>query len=319
MTDSREWLINELKVVEEWEKDQSDLWFWEKLGRLPFKLLDKWTPEFVQKKIGILLDELGQYIQNGGRYLSSVSKIPSYYPDLDVKTLDKVKVLPILTMDSAVEKITTNRRKIATLQGASTGIGGVFTLTIDIPLLLSLQLKTLQDIAICYGYDPSDKKERLFVVKCLQFVSSDIVGKQAILAQLSQFDDPDDISKREVLSELQGWREVVFSYRDQLGWKKMFQMIPIAGLVFGAFINRSAVSDVAEAGKMLYRKRRLVERLGQCRLKSRTHLERTHEYCSCVLIFDSSSLFFFYIYMNPRSVFFIEFYYSLFSFFFIVK
>ena len=263
MTDSREWLINELKVVEEWEKDQSDLWFWEKLGRLPFKLLDKWTPEFVQKKIGILLDELGQYIQNGGRYLSSVSKIPSYYPDLDVKTLDNVKVLPILTMDAAVEKITTNRRKIATLQGASTGIGGVFTLTIDIPLLLSLQLKTLQDIAICYGYDPSDKKERLFVVKCLQFVSSDIVGKQAILAQLSQVDDPDDISKREVLSELQGWREVVFSYRDQLGWKKMFQMIPIAGLVFGAFVNRSAVSDVAEAGKMLYRKRRLVERLGQ--------------------------------------------------------
>ena len=73
--------------------------------------------------------------------------------------------------------------------------------------------------------------------------------------------DPDESSKREVLSELQGWREVVFSYRDQLGWKKLFQMIPIAGLVFGAFINRSAVNDIAEAGKMLYRKRRLVERL----------------------------------------------------------
>ena len=155
MTDSKEWLVNELKIVEDWEKDQSDLWFWEKLGRLPFKLLDKWTPEFIQKKIGILLDELGQYIQTGGRYLSSVSKIPSYYPSLDVETLEDVKLLPISTMDAAVEKITTNRRKIATVQGASTGIGGVFTLTIDIPLLLSLQLKTLQDIAICYGYDPS--------------------------------------------------------------------------------------------------------------------------------------------------------------------
>lgn len=38
-------------------------------------------------------------------------------------------------------------------------------------------------------------------------------------------------------------------------------MIPIAGLVFGAFINRSAVNDIAEAGKMLYRKRRILERL----------------------------------------------------------
>ena len=98
-------------------------------------------------------------------------------------------------MDQAVEKLTGNRKKLATIQGASTGIGGIFTLTIDIPLLLGLQLKTLQDIAICYGYDPNDKKERLFIVKCLQFVSADIVGKQSILKQLSLFDDNDDSAK----------------------------------------------------------------------------------------------------------------------------
>lgn len=270
MTDSKEWLLNELKKVEDWEKGQSDLWFWEKLGRLPFKLIDKWTPEFIQNKIGILLDELGQYVQTGGSYLSSVTSIPNYFGDLDVQTVNQVKELPISTMDVAAGKIASNRKRLATVQGASTGIGGVFTLTIDIPLLLSLQLKTLQDIAICYGYDPKEKEERLFVVKCLQFVSSDIVGKQAILAQLSQFDSPSDASKREVMSELQGWREVVFSYRDQLGWKKLFQMIPIAGLVFGAFINRSAVNDIAETGKMLYRKRRIMERLGENESMNRT-------------------------------------------------
>ena len=162
-------------------------------------------------------------------------------------------------MDTAVEKLVKSRKKVATVQGASTGIGGLFTITIDIPLLLGLQLKTLQDIAMCYGYDSNDKKERLFIVKCLQFVSSDIVGKQAILNQLTDVDDP--TAKREVLSEIQGWREVVFSYRDQFGWKKLFQMIPIAGLIFGAFINRSAVNDIAEAGMMLYRKRRILERL----------------------------------------------------------
>lgn len=263
MTESKEWLLEELNKVEAWEKDQSDLWFWEKLGRLPFKIIDKWTPAVIQNKIGILLDELGQYIQTGGSYLSSVSKVPNYYPNLAVCTLEDVEKLPIAKMDVAVEKIKGNRKKIATIQGASTGVGGIFTLTIDIPLLLSLQLKTLQDIAICYGYDPKEKEERLFIVKCLQFVSADFVGKQAILSQLSQFDDPAEVSKREVLSELQGWCEVAFSYRDQIGWKKLFQMIPIAGLVFGAFINRSAVTDIAEAGKMLYRKRRLLERLNE--------------------------------------------------------
>ncbi|USK53328.1 EcsC family protein [Cytobacillus solani] len=264
MNETKEQLLTELKKSEDWEKDQSDLWFWEKIGRLPFKLLDKFTPAFLQNKIGVILDELGQYVQSGGSYLSSVSSIKSYYLNRDVENLEDVAAIPILEMDQTVTKLTGNRKKLATVQGASTGIGGIFTLTIDIPLLLGMQLKTLQDIAICYGYNPNDKKERMYIVKVLQFVSSDIVGKKAILNQLSLIDSPEDEqAKREVVSELQGWREVVFTYRDQVGWKKLFQMIPIAGLLFGAFINRSAVNDIAEAGMMLYRKRRIKERLAE--------------------------------------------------------
>ncbi|WP_066299449.1 EcsC family protein [Bacillus sp. FJAT-29937] len=255
--ETKEQLLIELKKSEDWEKAQNDLWFWEKLGRLPFKLLDKFTPAFLQKKIGVILDELGQYIQSGGRYLSSVSSIKSYYPDKQINQLEDVHLIAITEMDAAVTKLTSNRKRLATVQGASTGVGGILTLSLDIPLLLGIQLKTLQDIAICYGYDPKDKKERMYMVKVLQFVSSDIVGKKAILQQLSLIDSPNDHAKREVISEIQGWREVVFTYRDQIGWKKLFQMIPIAGLLFGAFINRSAVNDIAEAGMMLYRKRRI--------------------------------------------------------------
>lgn len=261
MQESKIWLEQELINIEKWEKDQSDLWFWEKIGRIPFKLLDKWTPAFIHEKIGVMLDETGKYIQTGGQYLSSVSKVKDYYPNKDIATLEDVHGLPIVEMDEATENLTKNRKKLATVQGASTGFGGIFTLTIDIPLLLGLQLKTLQDIAICYGYDPNEQNERLFIVKILQFVSSDYVGKQAILAQLQNFDQPTEETNRFVISELQGWREVFFTYRDQFGWKKLFQMIPIAGLIFGAFINRSAIHDLAEAGSMLYKKRRIKERM----------------------------------------------------------
>nr|WP_285865954.1 EcsC family protein [Lederbergia lenta] len=254
-------MLIELEKCEKWEQEQSDLWFWDKIGRLPFRLLDKVTPAFIHNKIGIILDELGQYIQSGGRYLSSVSSLSSYYPHKNVQSLDDLNTITIAEMDHAVSKLTNNRRRMATIQGASTGFGGILTLSIDIPLLLGIQLKTLQDIAICYGFDPNDKKERMYIVKILQFVSSDIVGKQAILQQLSLIDSLEAEKNREIISELQGWREVVFTYRDQVGWKKLFQMIPIAGLVFGAFVNRSMVSDLSEAGMMLYRKRRIKERL----------------------------------------------------------
>ena len=92
-----------------------------KLGRLPFKIIDKWTPTFIQNKIGVLVDELGQYVQTGGSYLSSTSKIPSYFPNTDVHTLEEVNKLPVSKMDGAAKKLTANRKKLATLQGASTG------------------------------------------------------------------------------------------------------------------------------------------------------------------------------------------------------
>ena len=77
----------------------------------------------------------------------------------------------------------------------------------------------------------------------LQFVSADIVGKQTIISQLSKFDHHDEIIKREVVSEMQGWREVVFAYRDQFGWKKLFQMIPIESIFsLDGFIKTSPLS-----------------------------------------------------------------------------
>jgi hypothetical protein len=149
-------------------------------------------------------------------------------------------------------------------QGATTGIGGFLTLSIDIPILLSLSLKTLQEIAICYGFDPNDRKERIFIVKCMQFASSDIVGKKSILDELSSYDnDSETSSKNQAISQLQGWREVMITYRDNFGWKKLFQMVPIVGMVFGAFINKSTIEDVAEVGMMLYQKRRILNRLNE--------------------------------------------------------
>jgi hypothetical protein len=257
--ESTDFLKDELRKIEAWEKDQKGLWFWEKIGRLPFVLLDKVTPKFIQEKIGVAIDELGSYIQTGGQYLINEESVYKKF-DLNNSQLADLRQLPLSKMDEVAEQFKVSRTKMATVQGATTGIGGIFTLAIDIPLLLGISLKTLQEIALCYGYDPNDKAERIFIVKCLQFTSSDIVGKKAILEELAAYDQGTE--NKRVISQLQGWREVVMTYRDNFGWKKLLQMVPIAGIIFGAFVNRSSIGDVAETGIMLYRKRRILERLG---------------------------------------------------------
>lgn len=260
-------LLIELEKLKKWEEEQKDLWFWEKLGRIPFKLLDRVTPSFVHEKVGQALDEVGNYIQTGGRYLISEQEVLRRFPvhteekDTAVESLrvEDVAQRSLQDMNQVAEELRGSRAKIATFQGATTGIGGIFTLAVDIPALLGLSLKVLQEIAIAYGYDPKQRDERLFIVKCLQFASSDIVGKQAIIDELFDY----EAGKRGVqtISQLQGWREVVMAYRDNFGWKKLFQLVPVAGIIFGAYLNKSTVEDVAEAGMMLYRKRRILEKL----------------------------------------------------------
>ncbi|WP_136608467.1 EcsC family protein [Paenibacillus dokdonensis] len=279
-TEETAYLAEELKKIEAWEKDQKQVWFWEKLSRLPFMLLDRLTPKRIRDKIGDALGELGRFLQTGGQYLvqqKSVLKLlqaawihsqngaAKLTEERELNgekaelTLEEAANLPLEVMDRTAEELTSRRVKFAAAQGATTGVGGVFTLAADIPMVLGLSLKVLQEMALCYGYDPRSEQERVFIVKCLQFASADIVGKKAVLEELAQFEQEDHA--QQVFSQIQGWREVVQTYRDSFGWKKLFQLVPVAGILFGSISNKGTIEDVAEAGKMLYRKRRILARL----------------------------------------------------------
>lgn len=262
--ESKDELLKELATIEKWEKSQNGLWFWEKLSRLPFKILDKLTPKFIHEKIGDLLDEIGAYVQSGGRYLTiekNLFNMIENEADTPINTVLDIKDLPLEIMNKVSKEIIEKRKKFAAIQGAATGVGGIFTLAIDIPALLAVSLKALQELAIIHGYDPNEKDERIFIIKVMQFSMADVVGKRAILDELSNFYRKEGHESGEMISQLQGWREVVYTYRNQFGWKKLFQMVPLAGIIFGAFTNRSMINDLSEAGIMLYRKRRILERL----------------------------------------------------------
>ncbi|MGQ8870841.1 EcsC family protein [Paenibacillus sp. TSA_86.1] len=284
--ESREILDVELGQILKWEKEQKDLFIWDKIGRLPFAMLDKVMPKAIKQKIGDSLNEVGQYMQTGGKFLVQKKKVAKLLQeeaersgysmtsddiyrleqdaDTDTDTentaqIHSVEKLPLKVLDRVAENITESRSKFAAAQGAATGFGGIVTIAADIPLVMGLSLKVLQEMALCYGYDPNDPLERIFIVKCLQFSSADIVGKKAIIEELADYDNPD--KQVEVVSQMQGWREVFNSYSESFGWKKLFQLVPIAGMIFGSVSNKNTIQDVAEAGKMLYKKRLILQRL----------------------------------------------------------
>ncbi|MFD1776913.1 EcsC family protein [Paenibacillus rhizophilus] len=263
--ETQEELRAALEEVRRWEKDQRQLMIWERLTRLPFKLLDKLTPKIVHEKIGLLLDELGSYIQNGGNYLVAGRKVGELVGEVSSETAGKREgPYPLAVMDEAARRLSKSRSNFATAQGATTGFGGVFTLAADIPAILGLSLKVIQEIGLCYGYNPLEKEERIFAVKVMQLASADTVGKRAILEELDlELGSDGRIGGGEgaAVSKIQGWREVIAAYRDNWSSKKLLQTIPVAGMFFGAYTNREMLKAVAEAAMMLYRKRRILTRL----------------------------------------------------------
>ncbi|GGN94338.1 EcsC family protein [Saccharibacillus kuerlensis] len=262
--DSRAQLQAALVEVEKWMKDQRKISIWDRISRIPFKILDKVTPKFIHEKIGALLDELGNYVQSGGSYLIARRRVMGMLENIARKrAVPETGPYPLVVMDEAAGRLSGESRNLATAQGATTGVGGVFTLAADIPAVLGLSLKVIQEIGLCYGYEASDKAERVFAIKVLQFASSDLVGKQAVLEELNLKAGEDGKLPPAItaMSKIQGWREVITTYRDSWGWKKLLQAVPVAGIVFGAFANRQALGDVSEAANMLYRKRRILERI----------------------------------------------------------
>lgn len=265
--ETRQQLQVALNEVLKWEKEQNRLAIWERMSRLPFKLLDKLTPKIIHQKIGQLLDELGNYIQNGGNYLVAGGKVKRMLAKASQASGGSEEPpYPLAVMDAVTKQLSESARKVATAQGATIGIGGIFTLAADIPAMLGLSLKAIQEIGLGYGFNPEEKNERIFTVKVMQFALSDIVGKKAVLEELSlQTDGRGDLSQGAyvdaAISKIQGWKEVMTVYRDSWGWKKLFQMVPIAGMLFGARSNRKSIGDVAEAAHMLYRKRVILQRL----------------------------------------------------------
>lgn len=107
--ETKEELEKELAIIDKWEKDQKGLWFWERIGRIPFKLLDKLTPDFIQKKLGVMLDEIGSYIQNGGKYLTKeahiLNQLQAKNPELNISALEDVSSIPLHIMDSVSQDI----------------------------------------------------------------------------------------------------------------------------------------------------------------------------------------------------------------------
>lgn len=155
------------------------------------------------------------------------------------------------------EKIVYNKinfyKKTAMAEGLATGAGGFILGMTDFPLLLSIKVKLLYDIAAIYGFDVTDYKERLYILYIIQLAFSSQGYGQSIFDRMENWEEysynlPGNINDFD-------WQSFQQEYRDYMDLAKLLQFMPIIGAAVGFYVNGKLLDRLGEIAINSYRMR----------------------------------------------------------------
>jgi hypothetical protein len=138
---------------------------------------------------------------------------------------------------------------------------------IDIPALITLNLRAIGEYAAYYGFDTSRQEERLFAFNVLGLASSPTdSSKSHAMAQLIKISQ--DVAKKATWQELEknAFVKIIQEIAKALGIRltkaKLAQAIPAIGAAVGGGFNAYFTMKVCDAAYYLYRERFLAEKYG---------------------------------------------------------
>jgi uncharacterized protein (DUF697 family) len=159
--------------------------------------------------------------------------------------------LSLQEQDSLFQEKLSTYRKTAVVEGAGTGAGGLFLGLADFPLLLSIKMKFLFDVATLYGFDTKKYEERIFILLVFQLAFSSTEKRRETMEIIENWEE-----RKADLVELD-WKEFQQEYRDYIDFVKMLQLVPGIGAVVGAYANYNLLDQLGETAQNCYRLRRL--------------------------------------------------------------
>ncbi len=155
------------------------------------------------------------------------------------------------------EELVAQKTKIykttAMIEGVGTGFGGIILGLTDIPLLMSIKIKFLYDIAAIYGFDVDDYKERIYILNIFQLAFSSKRNVNKLFEKMENWEEylktlPEDINSFD-------WRSFQLEYRDYIDLAKLLQMLPGVGAIVGAYVNSKLIDKLSETAIGAYRMR----------------------------------------------------------------
>ena len=222
---------------------ESEIWK-EKIRKKP-SLLNKASKGVQNKFNSILPDNYHNIVTSAIKNMTKVVLFGSKYTtkkpliELTLKERD----------DLALDKIKTYKNT-AMIEGAGTGAGGILIGLTDLPLLLSIKIKLLYELASIYGFNVKDYRERMYILSIFQLAFSSQAHVNKIFAKIENWDEYKD-TLSDGINDLD-WRSFQQEYRDYIDLAKLLQLVPGIGAFVGAYVNNKLVDKLGEYAMYAY-------------------------------------------------------------------
>lgn len=199
--------------------------------------LNSYVPERVHRAVTVVIKQMTTAVLAG-------SKLATFQP-LHGATLQE--------REARVRERIGLYRRMAAAEGGITGAGGFLLGLADFPILLSIKLKMLFDLAALYGHSADGYQERVYILRIVQLAFSSDSHRRSVYLQMVDW-DRQCAQLPMSLADLE-WRQFQQEYRNYIDLAKLAQLLPVIGAPVGFVVNSRLLDKLGTTAMNAYRMR----------------------------------------------------------------
>lgn len=272
----RGWVGN-LSATEQAALKESELFFQRPSGRFqrtlgkigrPFEFILNASPKTLQRgatsAVHGVLTNVAYGAENGAGQVGIVDELCALV-GFELSPWEKIFTVDYQLLHQMAEKKTEQAKKLATVQGGVTGLGGAPGLIADIPSLYFLLFRTVHQIALCFGHPANTPQERRYLLQVVNVGHHlELRDRRCALLELEEIEQSinskqgttEDFQRAMLAKTVQHLARKLTSMLLQ---RKAAQTVAFVGGAVGAVLNRQLTEDVALTALHAYRRRFLKE------------------------------------------------------------
>jgi hypothetical protein len=242
---------------------------------------EKWTASQMEHLSEEMKEKIGEYVDSVLFHIHALIQNSQFQMDTKQRLLSEARVfrddifevedLKKCTIDQLsymADQQIARSRLLSLSQGGLAGTGGLLFLGTDFPATVALGIRSVQSIAMQYGYDIQRPSEMMHSLKVYHAATMPKRFQQEkwddLMEEIRKDEDPIFYAGTDVISDI-SWmshplKQIVKMMAIMLLRKKLTQGLPIFGMALGAILNYQQARKVTEIAHKFYQKRYLFEK-----------------------------------------------------------